>query len=114
GYLLNHYISNIFAPHLVAEFGWSRSEFALIGTFGLLTLFCVPVIGRLTDLFGARAIALVGVVSFPLSLIAASMMNGSIVVFAAITVLQTVMVGTTTSSLVYTRLIAENFAGARG
>lgn len=114
GWLLNHYVANLFAPHLIEEFGWSRSDFALIGSLGIIALFVVPVIGRLTDIIGVRPVAAVGVASFPLSFVAFSLMSGSIVVFAAITMLQTLLAGATTGSTVYSRLIAERFVAARG
>ena len=114
GFLLNHYVANIFAPHLIAEFGWSRAEFALVGMLGFVTLLIVPFVGRLTDLIGVKPIAAVGVISFPLTFIAFSAMNGSIAVFAAITTIQVFLTGATTASTVYSRLIAERFVGARG
>lgn len=114
GYLLNHYIANSFAPNLIAEFGWSRAEFALIGALGLLSLFVVPVVGRMTDLFGSRRVAMIGVIAFPLTFVAYSQMNGSLSVYAAITVVQNLIAGATTSSTVYSRLIAERFVIARG
>lgn len=114
GFLLNHYVNNLFAPRLIAEFDWSRSDFALIGTLGLLTLLVIPVIGRLTDIIGVRLIATVGIISFPLTFVAFSLMNGNILVFAGITVAQTLLAGVTTSSTVYSRLIAERFDNARG
>lgn len=114
GWLLNHYVANLFAPHLINEFGWSRSDFAFVGSLGVVTLFAVPIIGRLTDLIGVRPIAAVGIVSFPLSFLGFSMMNGSIAVFAALTVLQALLAAATTGSTVYSRLIAERFIVARG
>ena len=114
GYLINHYVANLFAPHLLEEFGWSRADFAFIGTLGLVTLILIPFVGRLTDVIGVKPIAVVGVVSFPLTFIAFSMMSGSLIQFAGITVVQTVLAGVTTSSLVYSRLVAERFKHARG
>lgn len=114
GFLLNHYIANIFTPHLLDEFGWSKADFALIGTLGLLSLFIVPVVGRMTDMFGVRRVAMVGVLAFPLTFVAYSMMPGNLEVFAAITVAQNLLAGATTSSSVYSRLIAERFISARG
>lgn len=114
GFLLNHYVNNLFAPRLIEEFQWSRSDFALIGTLGLVTLFIIPIIGRLTDTIGVRLIATVGIISFPLTFVAFSLMNGSLFVFAGITVVQTFLAGATTSSTVYSRLIAERFENARG
>lgn len=114
GYLLNHYVSNIFAPHLIAEFAWSRADFALVGSFGLLSLVAVPIVGRLTDLFGLRPVATVGVACFPLTFVAFSAMDGRLSTFILITIAQTLLCGATTTSLVYSRLAAVNFSRARG
>ena len=37
GYSTTGYITSIMAPELLREFGWSKSEFALIGVLGLLS-----------------------------------------------------------------------------
>ncbi|MES2488808.1 MAG: MFS transporter [Pseudomonadota bacterium] len=113
GLAASAYIIGTFAPHLLAEFGWSKSDFALLGTATLLTLVCLPVIGRLTDLFGVRRVAITGVLFLPLSYLALSVFNGELRVFIAITVLQ-VIFGATTTSTVYSRLVAERFQNARG
>lgn len=113
GLAVSAYIIGTFAPHLMQEFGWSKSDFALLGTATLLTLVSLPVIGRATDLFGVRRVAAVGVVFMPLSYLALSVFNGELRVFIAITVLQVVL-GTTTTSTVYSRLVAERFVHARG
>ena len=113
GLAASAYIIGTFAPHLLAEFGWSKSDFALLGTATLLTLVCLPIIGRLTDLFGVRRVAITGVLFLPLSYLALSFFNGELRVFIAITVLQ-VIFGTTTTSTVYSRLVAERFQNARG
>jgi hypothetical protein len=41
------FITGIFAPHLMAQFGWSRSAFALVASAGVLVLLALPVWGRL-------------------------------------------------------------------
>lgn len=114
GFLLNHYVANIFAPHLLAEFGWTRSQFALVGAFGLVNLATIPVIGRLTDRVGVRPVAMVGVTIFPLTFVALSLMSGSFAIFVAISMVQYLLCAATTSSTVYSRLIAERFVTARG
>lgn len=114
GFLLNHYVANIFAPHLLAEFGWTRSQFALVGAFGLVNLASIPVIGRLTDRVGVRPVAMVGVTIFPLTFVALSLMSGSFAIFVAISMVQYLLCAATTSSTVYSRLIAERFVTARG
>lgn len=113
GLSINSYIVSIFAPHLLETFGWSKAQFALMGTTIMATLFCLPVVGRLTDVFGVRRVAAVGVISTPLSYLAFSVFDGEISTFLAITVLQ-VIFGTTTTATVYSRLVAERFVKARG
>ncbi|HEY1075656.1 MAG TPA: MFS transporter [Fontimonas sp.] len=107
------YIIGTFAPHLLAEFGWSKADFALMGTVTLLTLVLLPFVGRLTDLFGVRRVATTGVIFLPLSYYGLSYFNGSLYHFIGIVVLQ-VLFGISTSTAVYSRLVAERFVTARG
>jgi MFS family permease len=113
GLAVSAYIIGTFAPHLLKEFGWSKSDFALLGTATLLTLVCLPLIGRATDLFGVRRVAALGVVVLPLTYLGLSVFNGELKVFIGLTMLQ-VIFGTTTTSTVYSRLVAERFEKARG
>lgn len=110
---LSAYTMSLFAPKLIAEFGWPRSQFALLGSMGLLMLIAQPITGRLTDRFGVRAVSTVGVLAGPSAYIAFAMQPGSIRAFFAIAVLQ-IVVGTLTTSPVYTRIVAERFDRARG
>ncbi len=107
------YTNSIFAPHLVKDFGWSRAQFALIGITMLLSLPILPLIGRFTDRFGVRKVALIGVLTMPLGFIGYSRMQGDfttyLVLFTAILV-----VGSMVGPLVFTRLIAANFVRAQG
>lgn len=114
GYTFTNYVTNVISPHLIAEFGWPKSQFALLGVVIVVAILCQPVAGRLADAFGVRRIAAVGVVSAPILFLALSRMNGSFGVFFAINVIQVVLVGGTTSVVVYTRLIARDFNLARG
>jgi MFS family permease len=63
---LTMYTTSIMAPHFLKEFGWSKSEFALVGSLSLLTIPIFPFIGRVADTLGVRRTALIGVVSLPL------------------------------------------------
>lgn len=110
---VNAYLAGLFAPKLIGEFAWSKSQFALLGSFGLLMLIMQPITGRLTDRFGVRTISAIGVIGGPLSYLGYSLMGGSIKTFFAITILQ-IVIGTLTTSPVYTRLVAERFERARG
>ena len=65
GYLLVNYIGNLFTPHLIEEFGWSRGDIALIGATAFLGILGQPIVGRLADAFGVKRVALIGVISAP-------------------------------------------------
>ncbi|PPE72024.1 MFS transporter [Solimonas fluminis] len=107
------YINSVVAPYLLADFGWSRSQFALASTVTLLTILCIPLAGRCTDLFGVRRVAAVGIVVFPASFLVLSAMQGDIRLYFAMLAVQALLC-TTTSATVYSRLIAENFQVHRG
>lgn len=107
------YTNSVFAPHLVEEFGWSRSQFALVGLTMLTTLFVLPFIGRFTDRVGVRRIAIVGTIFVPICFLGYAAQQGAFwhYLIASTAVLA---IGSLTSPLVYTRLIAENFEKATG
>lgn len=113
GLSLNSYILSTFAPYFIEEFGWTRAEWAMLGAVQILIMFCLPVAGRMTDLWGVRRVAAVGAITFPLFLVAIAMMNGDIYVYLGIYVAQTILCSTTTST-VYSRVVAESFSVRRG
>lgn len=113
GMSINAYVSNIFAPYLLEAFGWTRSQFALIGALGLMTLTLMPVVGRLTDVFGVKRVATVGIIGFPVSMLLFSYLNGDIVNFYIVVVLQSIFCLSTTTG-VYSRVVAVDFSIARG
>ena len=107
------YTNSIFAPHLIEAFGWSRSQFALGGLAMIAMLPTLPLIGRVTDKIGVRKVALTGTLLVLPAFFAYSMMNGSFAMYLAVfTVL--LIVGSMTGTLVFTRVVAENFGQARG
>lgn len=114
GYTFNNYVSNVVAPHLIAEFKWDRAGFALLGLIVVVAIVCQPIAGRLADRFGERRIALIGVASAPLLYVMLSRMTGGFWQFVVISIVQVVLVGGTTSVVVYTRLIAGAFNKSRG
>lgn len=114
GYTFNNYVMNLMSPHMIAEFGWDRSRFALLGLVVILAIICQPIAGRLADRFGERRIALIGVVSAPVLYLLLSRLSGSFPQLAVIAAVQVILVGGTTSVVVYTRLIARTFDAARG
>lgn len=113
GSALNHYMLNLFGPPLIAEFGWTKAQFALVGSLSLVSLFLVPLLGRFVDRHGARLAATIGFVVVPLCFVAFSFMSGNIWEFYGITLFKNV-IGVMTTSLVFCRVIVERFDLARG
>lgn len=113
GAALNHYMTNLFGPPLIQEFGWEKAQFALIGAVSLFTIPFVPIAGRLVDHIGPRAAAIVGFIAVPLTFLAFSFMTGSIIQFFAISVVQLIF-GILTTTLVFCRVVVERFDRARG
>lgn len=113
GTALGHYTLSLFGPAMLKELGWSKSQFALIGSLPLVTVALIPVAGRLTDRFGTRVVAIVGFTTVPLGFLMMSAMSGSLAEFFAIYLAQHVL-GIFTSSLVFCRVIVERFDAARG
>jgi len=107
------YTNSIFAPHLIKAFGWSRAEFALIGITMLIMLPFLPIIGRWTDRFGVRRVALIGSLLILPGFIGYSLMGGNLYAYFALFTF-VLIIGSMTGTLVYTRVVAENFTQARG
>jgi len=110
---VNSYFNSIFAPAIVEEFGWSRSDFALTSVTSLLGILSFPLVGRLADRFGARPVALVGATTIPSCYVAYTFMTGEIWQFFAITSVL-ITVGGAASTAAYGRVIAVRIFRARG
>lgn len=76
GAALNIYTMSLFGPPLLAEFGWSKAQLALLGSIPLFTLVLVPLAGRFTDRFGPRVAAMVGFTAVPLGFAAFTLTSG--------------------------------------
>lgn len=113
GTAINHYMLNLFGPALIAEFGWSKSQFALVGSLALISLFFTPVAGRIVDRYGPRKAAMIGFAVVPPAFFAMSLMTGNILQFYAIT-LVTSTLGILTATMTFTRVVVERFDRARG
>jgi MFS family permease len=113
GFSLTMYTTSIMAPHLLREFGWSKSQFALITTLSVVTIPVFPLIGRLADTVGVRRTALIGVIALPLTFLGFRMMNGDIRMYIALFLAQSTICLTTTST-VYSRTVVQYIASARG
>lgn len=113
GLSLNHYVMSLFAPELIAAFGWTRAQYALVGATPFVAIFLIPLGGRLTDRVGPRAAAAIGFTALPLGYLALSVMNGSFALFLTIILLKSLF-GTLTTTMVFARVIVERFDRARG
>jgi MFS family permease len=113
GMSLFAYAAGIMAPQLVKEFGWSKAQFALVGLAMFTTLLFLPFVGRLTDLFGVKRMAAIGVVFAPPAIFCFSLMQGPFYQYLVISCF-VLAIGSLTMPVVYNRLIAANFHQARG
>jgi MFS family permease len=113
GAALNYFTLSVFAPALIADLGWSKADFALVGSLPLLTMFLMPVAGRFTDRFGPRIAVMVGFIAVPLGFLGISTMSGTLFEFLAINTALNVL-GVLTTSLVFCRVVIERFDKARG
>jgi MFS family permease len=106
-------ITSTIAPSLIADTGWSKADFAMVGSLALVTSFAFPFIGRLADLIGVKLTALIGQVTVPLVYLAFSLMSGDFGVYLVIFAIQSFICVTTTAT-VYTRLAVQYVRKARG
>jgi MFS family permease len=113
GSALHHYMLNLFGPALLADFGWSKAQFALVGSLGLVSMLAVPFLGKFVDRFGPRPAAIIGFSAVPLGYFAFSLMTGPIWQFYAIYVFKNIL-GILTTTLVFCRVVVEKFDSARG
>jgi MFS family permease len=113
GAAISYYTMSLFAPPLIAEFGWSKADFALVGSIPLITAILVPLAGRFTDRFGPRIAAAIGFAAVSLGFLALAFMRGSLTEFFIIYAAQNSL-GILTTSLVFCRVIVERFDAARG
>lgn len=112
GLVLNSYALGIMGPHLVAQFGWSKSELASVQIASLLTVIAFPFVGRMADVVGGRRTALVGIIASPLLFFGFSQVS-SFAMYAVLYAMQVALL-TTTTPPIYFRVIVNYFHKARG
>jgi MFS family permease len=110
---LNTFILSTFAPYFLAEFGWTKQDWALLSVVQLAVMVAIPVAGRMADVLGVWRTAAIGATTFPAFLVMIAFMDGSIGTFFAIYIAQTV-IGATTTATVYSRVVAQAFRINRG
>lgn len=112
GLVMTSFVIGIMGNYLVEEFKWPKEQMAMVGVlaFGAVLLF--PLVGRMTDVFGVRKTAMVGVVASPIFYLALSRIE-SLFAYAILYALQASILATTTPP-VYCRIIVQYFSQARG
>lgn len=107
------YTMSIIAPHMIAELGWSKAQFAGLGVMSLIIAFFFPLAGRLTDQLGVRRTAVVGIITLPFCFVAYSLMTGPIWQYVVIYLVGGIL-SITTSTLVYSKVAVQHIDRARG
>jgi len=113
GFSAANYVTSIVAPHMIAEFGWSRAEFAAVGSLSLLTMIAIPIAGRLADVIGVRRTALIGVGALPVFFFMLSAQTGDLRIYMVLFVAQAIICITATAT-VFSRVVVQYIEKARG
>jgi len=72
------FTSSVFVPSMAKEFGWSASQVSFVASVGLLGVLSFPLVGRLADMFGSRAVMAAGVIAIPSIYLLYSLQTGPI------------------------------------
>ena len=86
------YTAGILAPQMIADLGWTRSQFALLGMLSLIPSLCFPIAGRLADIHGVRPTVLIGIVALPIAFFCLSIMTGPVWQYIAIQAISSALV----------------------
>lgn len=113
GAALSFFTVSLFGPALIADLGWSKANFALIGSVPLISVFTLPFVGRFADKVGPRVAGAFGFTILTACFLCLAMMSGKLWEFLAINAVLGVF-GVMTSSLVFGRVIVDRFDQARG
>ncbi|MGF7150224.1 putative MFS family arabinose efflux permease [Sphingomonas zeicaulis] len=113
GYSLFSAVSSLFVEPLQHQFGWSRGDIAFVHSFGLVTAFAAPVIGRLTDRRGVRPILVTGLLFTAAGYVLLALMGGSLGYYYAAYFLFS-MAGMATTGITVTRILSGAFDRTRG
>lgn len=106
-------VTSAIVPALIKSAGWTKSQFALVGSLSLLGAIFLPAIGRLADHIGVKKTATIGLTFVPLVYLAYSFCAGSLVIYVLIYFVQ-ITICVTTTAMIYTRLVIKHVEHARG
>jgi predicted MFS family arabinose efflux permease len=111
---VHYHVVGAMVKPLGEAYGWSRGDIAFALTISsVIHPFTNVVVGLLVDRFSARSIALPGIVGFAAGLAGIGLAGGPIWTWYAAYVGFSVL-GAGASSVVFTKLIVENFSKRRG
>lgn len=113
GYGLYSLVSSLFVEPLQAQFGWSRGDISLVHSFGIVSSFAAPVLGNLTDRFGARPMLSIGLAGSALGYLLLSLMRGSLDYYYAVYFFFSI-IGLATTGITCTRILTGAFDRTRG
>ncbi|MFW2853501.1 MFS transporter [Sphingomonas sp. TX0543] len=108
------YINGVFVTAFKTEFGWTRSQLAMINVITVLTVIpLAPLAGIIVDRWGPRRPAVISMALIAVGFTATGCMSGNFLEYLAL-YLATSVTGLLSSPISYTRAINENFVAARG
>lgn len=101
--------AGVFVRPLASEFGWGRSQASLSYAASMFGLAVVsPIVGAMMDRFGIRRVIVCSAIVFGMATAAMSLQNGSLILWAALSVLVGVS-GAATSVLGYLAVLPQWF-----
>ena len=111
---INLFAVGIFQGPLTREFGWTQAQYTLVTPVGtLITVVTSLWIGRLFDRRGVRRFALISIMLLALALMSLYFLDNNLLHFYAVFAIVPI-IGAGTSSIAYSRVIAQWFDRRRG
>lgn len=111
---IGFYALGLFVSPVQAEFGWSRAAASGAATFQQLGIFLsAPLVGRLADRYGVRAIAIASYIAAPLALVLLSRAGSSVPMWWGLWLLVS-LAGCGTTPAIWARAVSARFDKGRG
>ena len=111
--VLPFYSIGVFVIPITTEFGWTRAEFQLAILFSTGTgIVTAPVVGMLIEKFGARIVALCGLVGLSVAFLFAATTSNLWHLYAAYTLMA--LLGAGTIPVTWTTAVTAQFESQRG
>ncbi|MBT0667136.1 MFS transporter [Novosphingobium profundi] len=111
---IGFYALGLFVAPVQAEFGWSRAAVSGAATFQQLGIFLsAPILGRLADRYGIRAIAIASYIAAPVALVLLSRAGSSVAMWWGLWLLVSLAGGGTTPAI-WARAVSAKFDAGRG